>query len=156
MDAEIRLIEEKIIRTQLYAPFDGMVVSGDLSQSLGAPVETGQVLYEVAPLDSYRVVLEVDEHDVAGLDRGKTGHLIISALPRTSFAISVDQVVPVAVSSETRNFFRVEASLDESAPLLRPGMRGVAKVDMGQHNLLWIWTHSVIDRIRLWIWSAGW
>lgn len=156
VDAEIRLIEENIIRTQLHAPFDGIVVSGDLSQSLGAPVQTGQVLYEVAPLESYRVVLEVDDHDVAGLDRGKTGHLIIAALPRTSFAISVDQVVPVAVSSETRNFFRVEASLDESARLLRPGMRGVAKVDMGQHSLLWIWTHSVVDRIRLWIWSAGW
>lgn len=156
VNAEIMLVEEKIKRTQLHAPFDGVVVSGDLSQSLGAPVETGQVLYEIAPLDSYRVVLEVDEHDVAGLEKGNTGQLIISALPQTTFAVVIDQVVPVAVSSDTRNFFRVEASLGEPAPVLRPGMRGVAKVDMGQHNLLWIWTHSMIDRIRLWIWAAGW
>ena len=156
VNAEIMLVEEKIKRTQLHAPFDGVVVSGDLSQSLGAPVETGQVLYEIAPLESYRVVLEVDEHDVAGLDKGKTGRLIISALPQTTFAVVIDQVVPVAVSSDTRNFFRVEASLDEPAPMLRPGMRGVAKVDMGQHKLLWIWTHSLVDRIRLWIWAAGW
>ncbi|MCP4042205.1 MAG: HlyD family efflux transporter periplasmic adaptor subunit [Gammaproteobacteria bacterium] len=155
VDAELRLVEEKIARTRLRTPFDGVVVSGDLSQSLGAPVKIGQVLFEVAPLHSYRVVLEVDDHDVAGLDTGKSGHLIIAALPQSSFAFSVDQVVPVAVSSEAGNFFRVEASLDEPSTLLRPGMRGVAKVGMGQHKLLWIWTHAFIDRIRLWIWSAG-
>jgi RND family efflux transporter MFP subunit len=156
VNAEIMLVDEKINRTQLHAPFDGIVVSGDLSQSLGSPVETGQVLYEIAPLDSYRVVLEVEEYDVADLDRGKVGHLLTSAFPRTPFNIVIDQVVPVAISSEKRNFFRVEASLDESAPLLRPGMRGVAKIDMGQHNILWIWTHTIIDRIRLWSWSVGW
>ncbi len=155
VEAELRLVEEKIARTRLRAPFDGILVSGDLSQSLGAPVETGQVLFEVAPLESYRVVLEVDEHDVAGLDSGKPGDLIIAALPQTSFAISLDRVVPVAVSGEASNFFRVEASLDEPSSLLRPGMRGVGKVEMGQRNLLWIWTHAVFDRIRLWAWSAG-
>ena len=132
-----------------------MVISGDLSQSLGAPVETGQLLFEVAPLDSYRVVLEVDEHDVAGLDSARSGHLIIAALPQSNFAISLDKLVPVAVSGEASNYFRVEASLDEPSSLLRPGMRGVTKVDMGRRNLLWIWTHAVLDRIRLWAWSAG-
>lgn len=154
--AELSLIEAKIKRSQLHAPFDGVVVSGDLSQSLGAPVDIGQVLYAVAPLQSYRVVLEVDEHDVAGLDKGKSGKLIISALPQMSFSVTVDQVVPVAVSSGKRNFFRVEASLDEQVSVLRPGMQGVAKVEMGRRSLLWILCHTMVDRIRLWAWSVGW
>jgi hypothetical protein len=161
VDAELHLVEEKIIRTQLYAPFEGVVVSGDLSQSLGAPVEIGQVLYEVAPLDSYRVILEIDEQDVAGLNMGQSGHLIIAALPRTPFPVVLDKVAPVAVSSEARNFFRVEALLDEgsfegASLLLLPGMRGVAKVEIGQRSLLWICTHSLIDRVSLWLWSVGW
>ncbi|MCP4410663.1 MAG: HlyD family efflux transporter periplasmic adaptor subunit [Gammaproteobacteria bacterium] len=155
LDAELRLVEGKLARTRLEAPFNGVVVSGDLSQSLGAPVQIGQVLFEVAPLDTYRVVLEVDEHDVASMEAGKAGQLVMAALPQTLFPISVSQIVPVAVSSEGRNFFRVEATLDELSPLLRPGMRGVAKVDMGQRKLLWIWTHTLVDRIRLWGWSAG-
>ncbi len=154
-DAELELVEEKIGRTRMRAPFEGVIVSGDLSQSLGAPVETGQVLFEVAPLESYRVVLEVDEHDIAGLDQGKMGSLIIAALPNSSFIINVDQLVPVAVSSEGRNYFKVEASLKEQSQLLRPGMRGVAKVELGERDLLWIWTHEVMDRIRLWLWSVG-
>ena len=155
VDAELELVQEKIGRTQLHAPFDGILISGDLSQSLGSPVETGQVLFEVAPLDSYRVVLEVDEHDVAGMEQGKQGNLVVTALPQSSFKINVDQVVPVAESGEGRNFFKVEASLVEHSPLLRPGMRGVAKIGIGQRDLLWIWTHELFDRIRLWLWSLG-
>src|SRR6266581_889571 len=63
-DAQIELLDEEISRTRIAAPFDGIVVSGDLSQALGAPVDAGQVLFQVAPLDSYRVVLKVDESDI--------------------------------------------------------------------------------------------
>ena len=155
VDAELALVREKIERTRLLAPFDGVLVSGDLSQSLGAPVAIGEILFEVAPLQSYRVVLEVDEHDVAGLKQGSQGRLIVTALPDSSFAIRVDQVVPVAESSEGSNYFKVEASLIEPSPLLRPGMRGVGKVEMGERDLLWIWTHELVDRLRLWFWALG-
>ncbi|WP_261842182.1 efflux RND transporter periplasmic adaptor subunit [Aliamphritea ceti] len=159
--AELQLVEERIKRTQLFAPVEGIVVSGDLSQSLGTPVKTGQVLYEVAPLNDYRVVLEVDEQKVSGLTSGKAGKLIVNALPSASFDVVIEQVGPVAISSDKRNYFRIEASLDKTGSasdshLLLPGMQGVAKVDMGQRNLLWIWTHSFIDRVRLWVWYLGW
>ena len=128
---------------------------GDYSQALGAPVDTGQVLFEVAPLESYRVVLEVDEFDVAGMENGKSGQLIIAALPESTFAVSVQKVIPVTVSSEGRNYFLVEATLDEPTLLLRPGMEGVAKVTMGQRKLIWIWTHSLVERLRVWFWTVG-
>jgi RND family efflux transporter MFP subunit len=153
--AEFELIEGQLNRTKLKSPIDGVIVRGDYSQSLGAPVDTGQILFEIAPLDSYQVVLEVDEFDMAGMQAGKTGRLIIAALPDSVFDISVQKVVPVTVSSEGRNFFRVEATLDEPTQLLRPGMEGIAKVKMGQRKLIWIWTHSLIDRIRLWFWAIG-
>jgi multidrug resistance efflux pump len=153
LDAELRLAEDKLARTRLEAPFEGVVVSGDLSQSLGAPVETGQVLFEVAPLDRYRVVVEVDEHDVADLEPGLSGQLVVAAFPRKPFAVSVQRVVPVAVTGEGRNFFRVEATLDQPTHLLRPGMSGVAKIEIATRKLLWIWTHDLVERLRLWAWS---
>ncbi len=48
-DAEIALFDEQIGRSKLRAPFDGLVISGDLSQSVGASVTRGDVLYEVGP-----------------------------------------------------------------------------------------------------------
>ena len=92
---------------------------------------------------------------MAGLEAGQDGQLVIAALPQTTFAVSVRQVVPVAISGEGRNYFRVEATLDEPSLLLRPGMKGVAKINMGQRKLIWIWTHTVVDRLRLWFWSVG-
>ena len=155
VSADIGLIQGKISDTELLAPFDGIVISGDLSQSLGKPVETGQLLFEVALLDDYRVVVEVDDHDMAGISAGKKGRLIIAALPESSLFLSVEKIIPVAVSHQEKNFFRVEARLDNPPKELLPGMRGIAKVSIGERSLLWIWTHAVVDRMRLWIWSVG-
>ncbi len=155
-EAELALVQEKLSRLELRAPFDGAVVQGDLSQALGTPVTTGQVLFEIASLDRFRVVLEVDEYDMAELTKGSPGRLLISALPRSVFEFEVRQVIPVAVAEDGRNYFRVEADLLTDAPELRPGMQGVAKVEIGTRSLLWIWTHTLFDRIRVWFWSIGW
>jgi hypothetical protein len=56
-EAQLALIEEQLSRTRILAPFDAIVVKGDLSQSLGAPVERGNVLFELAPLDAYRIIM---------------------------------------------------------------------------------------------------
>jgi hypothetical protein len=32
-------------------------------------------------------------------------------------------------------------------------MEGVAKIDTGSHSLVWVWTHSVIDWLRLTAWK---
>ena len=38
-ESQLALAEEKLSRARILAPFDGIVVSGDLSQMLGSPVE---------------------------------------------------------------------------------------------------------------------
>ncbi|NNM10778.1 MAG: HlyD family efflux transporter periplasmic adaptor subunit [Pseudomonadales bacterium] len=155
LKAERMLVENKLARTKIVAPFDGMIVSGDLSRQLGAPVKRGDVLFEVAPVDNYRVTLEIDEFDMDGVRPGKQGKLVVAALPGQALNVTLEQLIPVAVAEDGRNYFRLEAALAEEADFLRPGMRGVAKIDMGERKLLWIWTHSLIDRLRMWAWSVG-
>lgn len=156
VDAEVALVQQQIERAQLRAPFDGYVVSGDLNQSLGAPVETGDVLFEIAPLRQYRVVLEVSERDMANVRVGQTGHIRIAAVPGDPLPFKVDQIVPLAVSDEGSSYFRVEANLTEELQTLRPGMEGIARIEMGDRKLLWIWTHNMASRLRMWFWSLGW
>lgn len=48
-EAELSLIEYKLARTTIAAPLSGVLVSGDVSQLVGTPVEEGQVLFEVSP-----------------------------------------------------------------------------------------------------------
>ncbi len=153
-DAQLALIEEQLARTTLAAPFDGVIVSGDLSQKLGSPVERGQVLFEVAPLADYRVVLLVDEREIAYVAEGQAGELTVTSMPGERFAFTVRSITPVNVAKEGRNYYRVEAVLaPEAKARLRPGMEGVGKIGVEERKLVWIWTHGLTDWVRLWLWS---
>ncbi|MCU0869852.1 MAG: efflux RND transporter periplasmic adaptor subunit [Burkholderiales bacterium] len=152
-DAELQITQEKLARTVLRAPFDGVVVSGDLSQQLGAPVQRGQVLFEIAPLEDWRVVLQVDERDVRDAAVGTPGELLLTAMPTERLPIHVARVTPVSTSEDGRNYFRVEAKMDRGAERLRPGMEGVGKIEVGERRLIWIWTRSLTDWLRLQLWS---
>ena len=52
-----------------------------------------------------------------------------------------------------RNYFRVEALIERPTERLRPGMEGVGKVSVGERRLVWIWTRSFIDWLRLSLWT---
>lgn len=151
--AQLALVQSRLQRTQVTAPFDGVVITGDLTQSLGAPVKKGEVLMTLAPEHDFRVILEVDERDVADVQLGKSGSLALSALPGDTFPLEVTRITPVATTGQGRNYFEVEAKLKAQAAQLRPGLLGVGKVEAGSRSLLWIWTHRVSDWVRLTIWS---
>jgi hypothetical protein len=152
-DAQIGLLNEQIARSRIVAPFEGIVTSGDLSQSLGSPVERGQVLFEIAPLKGYRVIVQVDETDIGYVAVGQKGELALPSLPGKVLPLTVNKVTPVSTAKEGRNYFRVEAQLEQTSPQLRPGMEGVGKITVERRRLVWIWTHEAIEWIRLKTWS---
>ncbi|MGH8689044.1 MAG: efflux RND transporter periplasmic adaptor subunit [Burkholderiales bacterium] len=152
-EAQLSLVEDKLARATLVAPFDGVVVSGDLSQLLGTPVEQGKVLFQIAPLDAYRVILEVDERDIAQVRVGQQGELALSGMPGHASRFAVKQITPVSTAQDGRNYFRVEARVDSPSAQLRPGMEGVGKISVGPRKVIWIWTHSLVDWLRLWAWK---
>jgi RND family efflux transporter MFP subunit len=151
--AQLALAEENLARTRILAPMDGVLVTGDLDQSLGAPVERGDTLYEIAPLETYRVVLEVDERDIGRLRVGQSGQLALVGLPNRRLEFEIERITPVSSTEEGRNYFSVEARLKETIEVLRPGMAGVGKVSIGQQRLAWIWAHELIEWFQLWTWA---
>jgi RND family efflux transporter MFP subunit len=153
-DAQLTLLDEQLSRLKITAPFDGVVVSGDLSQQLGAPVERGNTLFEVAPLKEYRIVLKVDERDIVDVAPGLSGELVLSSAPDRGFPFQVEKITPVSTPQEGRNFFRVEARpTSGNTEVLRPGMQGVAKITIDERRLAWIWSHKVVHWLRMFIWS---
>lgn len=153
--AQLALVEQQLLRGQIRAPFDGLVIKGDLSQALGAPVQRGDVLLTVAPADEFRLIIDVDERDIGDVRVGQTGALALAALPQTSNRFRVVRVTPVATSKEGRNYYEVEARFDLAPMAVRPGLQGVAKIDVGQQTLAWIWTHRLTDWARLMLWTFG-
>lgn len=152
-ESQLALAEEKLARARLLAPFSGIIVSGDLSQALGSPVEKGKVLFEIAPLNSYRLIVNVDERDVRYVAAGQTGTVALAGMPWSPLPLTLSAITPVTVAEEGRNSFRVEARLAELSPQLRPGMEGVAKIHTGQRSIIWIWTRAVFEWLRLAVWK---
>ncbi len=153
--AMLSLVEAQLERARIEAPFDGIVIKGDLSQNLGAPVQRGEVLMVLAPNDSFRLILEVDETDIAAVRPGQHGQLALAARPDRTQAFVTRRIVPVASTADGRNFFEVEATLDETPPQLRPGLSGVAKVQAGWRPLGWLLAHRGFDWLRLAWWKVA-
>ena len=153
-DAQIHLIDEQISRVTLRSPIPGLIITGDLSQIIGTSVQRGQVLFEVAPLDAYRVVLSVDEHEIDQIQPGFEGELALTALPSQQLHFTVDKVTPIAEARAGKNVFRVEGHIGGDTARLRPGMEGLGKIIIGERNLAWIWLHPALNwwRLASWRW----
>ncbi len=130
-----------------------MVVQGDLSQQIGAPIELGKELFILAPLQSYRVILQVDEREIRHVQPGQSGRLVMIGLAGEPIDLRINKVTPVATSQDGKNFFRVEAQLRQAPPHLRPGMEGIGKIETGRRQLWWILTHSLTEWLSLNSWK---
>lgn len=153
--AQIQFYREQVGRAALKAPFDGILVSGDLTQQLGEAVKRGQELFKISPMDRYRLWLDVDDREIDDVAVGQTGRVALAAMPDRQIPFTVMRVVPLAQVQEGKSVFRLEARLDGSdLPQLRPGMEGVGKIGIGERRYLWIWTHSFVQwfRLKWWDW----
>jgi Barrel-sandwich domain of CusB or HlyD membrane-fusion/GAF domain len=153
--AQLDLAEQQIERTRLVAPFDGVVLKGDLKQQLGAPFKRGDSLLVLAPANEYRVVVSIDDSAIESIAKGARGQILLTAMPDSAMGLVVDRILPVANAHDGRNAFEVEAKLDASVDALRPGMEGVAKLEAGERSVYWMVGHRVTDWLKLsfWTWS---
>ncbi len=154
--AELALTEARIDRAVLRAPVDGIIVSGDLGQQLGAPVARGDVLFEVAGEAGHILALEVGEHDIDALAPGAQGRVALVGLSGARLPFRIDHLGAVGEVGQGRNVFLAEARLTaEAPPALRPGMAGRARIDVGEASLFHALTRATALRLRHLLWRLS-
>jgi multidrug efflux pump subunit AcrA (membrane-fusion protein) len=107
----------------------------------------------VAPSQTWRVVAEVDEHDIAHVAAGQPARLLVAALSGDSAEFRIARVSPVAQPLEGRNVFEVEGLVAGPAEGLRPGLRGVARIEAGERAALAVWWERASNAVRRWLWT---
>ncbi len=153
--ARLSQIRHRLGLAVLSTPFEATVVDGDLRQRLGAPVRAGDVLYQVARLDTLYFEAQVDERDIHEIRPGAKVTVAFESRPSETFELLVERLEPAARTTPQGNIFIVRCSLvHPPADWWRPGMGGVAKVSVGWRNLFWVITHRTFDYFRLhwWFW----
>ncbi|RRD88948.1 efflux RND transporter periplasmic adaptor subunit [Conchiformibius steedae] len=150
---KLDLVQSKLNRVVIRSPMTGSVVSGDWVQQIGAPVEEGKELFQIADAAEYKAILHIPDKNMDEIAIGQTGSLKLASLPEQAIRLEIIRLTAVAVVEEGQNGFQVEAKLLDAPPRLNAGMQGVAKVSVGKTNLLWLWTKNFRDWLRLKLWS---
>ncbi len=111
------------------------------------------MLLKVARNEKLFAQLKLNERDIHELAVGQQGEIAFVSQPNQSFQVKVERIDPVAQAGEEGNLFQVRALAGETAPAWwRPGMSGIAKVEVGQRRILWVLTHRTLDFLRLKLW----
>jgi hypothetical protein len=160
--AKMDLLAHRIAQSVIVSAMDGYVTSGDLRKQLGAPVKTGDVLFEVAALADLRAELAVPEDLIAdvqaALDRQKAageklgGALATTARPDEHIDFVIERINPVAEVVKDNNVFKVRVRLVKTPSIFRPGMEGVGKIDIERRSYGFIWTRRMINWVRMKLW----
>ncbi|MDP7636536.1 MAG: guanylate cyclase, partial [Phycisphaerae bacterium] len=59
---------------------------------------------------------------------------------------------PVAEVVEQRNVFKVRVRLKQVRQWMRPGMTGVAKIEIDRRPYVYIWTRRLVNWLRMKLW----
>lgn len=154
LQAEKELLDQYLSHTRLVAPFDGVIIKGDLIQQLGAPLKRGDMILTLSHGPEFRVVIDVPESEIGDVSPGQRGSLSLLAMPAQRNGFRITRINPVAtVTTDGRNVFEVEAALDESRPALAPGMKGSAKIAIDSKPTGWQRALKLWRALSYTVWS---
>lgn len=137
-----RLLSERKQQLELQSPLDGIVLSGDLKQNVGGPVGRGQLLFEIAPLETIVAELAVADEDISYVKNGMNVSVQFDAFPGRTWQGTVERIAPQSEIISGENVFPVIMTLENNGGALQPGMQGMAAIDCGQRSIVWIYFHK--------------
>lgn len=152
LNASLAILQHKIDRSVIIAPFDGVVIAGDLRQRVGDVLQQGDPLLEISSHDGFKLELMIPEEEITHLQMGQGGHFAASARPEESHALRITRIHPRAETIDSMNVYRVEADSDVSIDWLKAGMEGRARVAAGPRPVWWVAFRRVIDHLHLNYW----
>ncbi|MCA9151247.1 MAG: HlyD family efflux transporter periplasmic adaptor subunit, partial [Planctomycetales bacterium] len=131
------LLEHRERNAEIHSPIAGVVVSGDHKDTEGMPLEVGQTLFEIAPLDTMVVEIGIPEEDFAYVRPGMSASIRLDAFPLRRLQATVVRIHPRAELRDDANVFIAEVKLEDTSIAFRPGMHGTARVKANRYPLGW-------------------
>jgi membrane fusion protein (multidrug efflux system) len=116
--ANVALAEARLAKTQIRAPFAGVI--GIRQVSVGDYVKEGQDLVTLEDISSLKVDFRLPEVMLIDLKRGQTVEVASDAIPNRTFAATLDAIDPLVDQNGRAVILR--ARLKNTEGQLRPGM----------------------------------
>ena len=137
-EAALEETRDQLARCRIVAPMDGIVIrkNADVGETAisGTLNNAGSLLMTVADLSVMKVEVDVDETDVVDVALGQPTEISIDAFPSRKFKGEVTRIgnsaVQTAAAPGQRQSadYKVEVTLRETDPRVRPGLSATARV----------------------------
>jgi RND family efflux transporter MFP subunit len=157
LQAELARARERLDRTTLRAPFDGIVTTPQIQNSVGRRLQHSDVFAEIIQTSSVLVDVAIPEEDVTLIRDGEPASLKLESYPLRIFRGSVTVVSPRSQVESDQQVFVARVKVANAEGKIRPGMQGHGKISVGWHPAgyvlfrgfgMWLWA-------KLWTWF-GW
>ena len=152
IQAKLDILDRMIEQATLKAPFDGVVVEGDLRKRTGEVLPQSEPLFQIAAQNNWILELDVPENLAADIESDLTGCFISNARPGINHDIRIETISPGPELRHNRNVYVAEADVDFDHQWVKSGMEGVAKVTVGRRRVCWVVLHKIIDYLHLKFW----
>ena len=150
LESQIKLTRNRMQDLEIRSPINGIIVSGDLEKAQGAPLETGQTLFEVAPLERMVAEIGVPESEIQYVDQSQSVVIKLNAFPFQSWEGTVKSIHPSTEVINDQTVFVTEVELENPDGQLKPGMEGNAKISTQWSPLGWNLFHRAWEGLRCW------
>lgn len=150
--ARLDVVRYHLERSEIHAPFDGVVIEGDLREKIGSPVKAGDILFKISQLKGLFVEMRVPERDIDQISASRSAKIAFASRPEDTFPVRIERIQPSAIVEKDENVFLARGQIDRREDWFRPGMSGIAKIEAGNRVFLWIATHRLVDFLRLKLW----
>lgn len=138
---EIESLEKRLADLEIKSPIDGIVVQGDWFRSEGAPVERGDTLFEIAPLDRMQVETHLTTEDLGNVKVGSVATVRVDAAQGESWEGTLSRIDPRGQVVDSKVIFVADLEVTNRDNLLRPGMKGSVRITAGSKSLGWLLFH---------------
>ena len=137
LEARLEILEQRAQQLIVRSPIDGLVIAGDWKNSAGMPLETGQSLFEIAPLEKLSIDVYIPEDDVRYAQTGQSVRIKFDSYPFQTFRGELARIHPAAEIQNSDNVFVATVLMDNPEGKLRPGMKGTAKCSSVWRPVWW-------------------
>lgn len=155
ISARLRRVERQLEDASVRAPHGGIVMAPELADLPGRVIAMGEPLVAIAEDGSMSLELRIPQSRVSDLTEGSRLRFASHSRPEDPGFSSLGRLAPSSVQREGKSVFIADAPLPEDQSWLRPGMAGVAMVEVGDRPNWWLAVHRVLDAARLKFWFDG-
>jgi RND family efflux transporter MFP subunit len=150
--AEVARAEERLDRTLVHSPIEGVVATPHLENLVGRKLKVGETFADIVDNSQALVDLTIDQTDIGLVAAGQKARVKLDSFPSRTFQGEVVVISPLGRLERDTSIFYARIAVSNPGSTLRAGMQGRGKVSTGWHPAGKVFFRQPV----MWFWSKLW